>query len=75
MDEVIQRPDSSNIKEVRWENNKMYITFNQGGIYEYENIPHKLFEAFKTEPSAGKFFHRAIRNNYTGKKIASGFGG
>lgn len=75
MEEVIQRPDSSNIKEVRWENNKMYITFVQGGIYEYENIPKRMFEAFRAEPSAGKYFHRAIKNKYTGRKIASGFGG
>ena len=73
--EVIERPDSSNIKEVHWENDKMYVTFNAGGIYEYTGVPKRLFEAFRTAPSAGKYFHATIKGHYPYAKISSGFGG
>lgn len=75
MAEVIERPDSSNIKEIHWENDKMYITFLQGGIYQYDNVPKRLFEAFRTAPSAGKHFHANIKGHYPYTKISSGYGG
>lgn len=72
---VIKTPQSSNIKEVHYEDGNLYVTFNMGGIYKYSNVPYEVFARFQTEPSAGKYFWRAIRSNYAYKKIADGFGG
>lgn len=72
---LIETPKSSNIREVRYENGTLWVTFNAGGIYAYSKVPEPIFEAFKTEPSAGKYFQREIKGKYAYKKVASGFGG
>lgn len=77
MTKTIERPDSSNIKEVKYDDatKKLYVTFNAGGIYEYSGVPEETFEKFRDVESAGKYFHAAVKNNYAYKKVASGFGG
>lgn len=40
------------------------IEFNNGGIYQYYNVPEALFQAFHASDSKGKFFHANIKNAY-----------
>lgn len=67
----IKTSDSSNIEKVQYEDltRDMKIFFKQGGAYNYKEVPLHIFEAFRTEPSAGKYFHREIRNKFECKKI------
>lgn len=41
---------------------KLYIAFNRGGTYSYENISPQLYEQFEKAESQGKFFYQNIRN-------------
>lgn len=67
----IDTPKSSNIEKVLYDDTSkdMTIEFKQGYSYIYKNVPSHIFEAFQTEPSAGKYFHRAIRNNYNYSRV------
>ena len=49
--------------------NQLLIEFNNGSIYEYENVPLEVFENFKKSESQGKFFNANISKTYKYKKI------
>jgi lysyl-tRNA synthetase class 2 len=49
--------------------NHLSIEFNNGSIYEYENVPLEIFENFKKSESQGKFFNSNISRTYKYKKI------
>ena len=34
---------SSNVKAVGYESGKLYVMFNGGAVYEYDNVPQKLY--------------------------------
>lgn len=36
--------------------------FVEGGLYEYEQVPAKLYEQLLQAPSIGRFFNEHIRN-------------
>jgi len=41
---------------------RLYISFNRGGVYSYENVSPELYEEFKIAESQGKFFIKEIKN-------------
>ncbi len=45
------------------------ITFNNGSIYEYYEVPWQLFTKFRMAESQGKFFNTEIGKNFKYKKI------
>lgn len=57
--------DSSNVLQTTYfpENNRLFISFNRGGVYSYSNISQKLYDEFKEAESQGKFFAATIRKN------------
>jgi hypothetical protein len=57
--------DSSNILKTTYfpKQNKLYISFNRGGVYSYENVGFDLYEEFKNEESQGKFFAKMLKSN------------
>lgn len=44
---------SSRMTHVGWENNVMYIQFNDGSIYSYINVSHNEYVNFINSPSLG----------------------
>jgi len=40
--------------------NKMYLAFNRGHTYSYDNISNELYENFEKAESQGKFFRENI---------------
>lgn len=42
-------------------NKKLYIQFNHGGIYSYENIGYHRYVQLKKADSVGKYYNQAIR--------------
>ena len=65
--------NSSNILKTTYfpQENKLYISFNRGGVYSYTNIPIELYEEFKNAESQGKFFAKTIKSQpqkYTYRK-------
>lgn len=41
---------------------RLYISFNKGGVYSYENINEDFYEEFESCDSQGKFFASNIRS-------------
>jgi hypothetical protein len=42
---------------------RLYIAFNRGGTYSYENVSPELYEQFENAESQGKFFIANIKNH------------
>jgi hypothetical protein len=62
---------SSNIKSATYntETSLLTIVFNNGSIYEYENVPWELFTKFRMADSQGAFLNANIKNKYSFKKF------
>lgn len=62
---------SSNIKGGNYNINtkKLEITFNNGMVYEYEDVSHEVFTELNLSESQGKYFNANIAKKYIYKKI------
>lgn len=59
--------ESENILKTTYfpNNQRLYIAFNRGGTYSYENVSPELYMEFENAESQGKFFHQKLKNNNT----------
>ena len=59
---------SSIIREAIYnkEEENLMVRFVNGKAYRYKNVPENIWKDFKNSHSKGKYFHSAIRNDYTG---------
>lgn len=57
--------NSSNILQTTYfpSSEKLYISFNRGGVYSYLNVTQELYEEFKNAESQGEFFSSRIKKN------------
>lgn len=62
---------STNLRSALYntENGDLKVTFNNGAIYLYENVPWELFVKFRMSESQGSFLNSTIKKNYTYKKL------
>lgn len=56
--------DSSFIKEVVWEDDKLFVRLKSGMFYEYADVPYEVYEDFIAADSLGKFFGEHINDKY-----------
>ena len=63
--------NSTNLSAVGYdsETDLLTIEFNDGGLYEYYNVPQNIYNELMSAPSKGIFFHRFIRDTYRTVKI------
>lgn len=63
--------NSTNLKSAKYETESelLEITFNNGSVYEYSNVPWKVFTKFRMAESQGKFFNQSIGRSYSYKKV------
>lgn len=63
---------SSNIDDLGYdaEHKTLAVGFKNGSIFHFSGVPLALYEAFRKAPSAGKFFHAAVRGKFTSRKVA-----
>jgi hypothetical protein len=63
--------NSTNLKTASYntETEDLIITFNNGGIYQYDNVPWNKFTKFRLAESQGKYFNQNIAKSYNYKKI------
>jgi lysyl-tRNA synthetase class 2 len=47
----------------------LLIEFNNGSIYEYENVPLEVFTDFKKSESQGKYFNANISKSFKYKRV------
>lgn len=62
----MKKVNSSAIKAIGYDpiTKRMKIDFIDSGIYEYCNVPQKLFNNFLSSSSKGKFFYEYISERY-----------
>lgn len=62
---------SSNIKAAAYntKTEDLTITFNTGGIYEYNKVPWTTFTKFRMSESQGKFFNENIAKKHKYIKV------
>lgn len=58
--------NSSNLSAVGYNptTETLSIEFHDGGLYEYHNVPQKIYEELMNSSSKGKYFHRFIKDYY-----------
>jgi hypothetical protein len=68
---IINEIQSSNIKKTEYdtETKKLVVEFNNGALYEYDEVPHQLYTQFRLSESQGKFFTTKISKTFKYKKI------
>jgi hypothetical protein len=68
---IINEIQSSNVKKTEYdtETKKLVVEFNNGSLYEYEEVPHQVYTQFRMAESQGKFFSSKIVKTYTHKKL------
>jgi hypothetical protein len=62
---------STNLKEAVYntETEVLTVTFNNGSIYEYDNVSWQKFTKFRLAESHGKHFNENIAKAHTYKKL------
>ncbi|AFA44428.1 hypothetical protein [Klebsiella phage phiKp_21] len=63
--------ESSHIKTIEHNGKDAYITFNNGDIYEYDDVPEGIMRNMIKAESSGKFFWRYVRDKYPYRKVTN----
>jgi hypothetical protein len=68
---IINEIKSSNIKKTEYdtETKKLFVEFNNGLKYEYDDVPHQIYTKFRLSESQGKYFTTDISKKYKYKKL------
>lgn len=61
---------SSNIRSIGYENNTLYIQFNNGSVYAYYNVPESVYAGLMNASSHGKYHAAYIKNTYRYQRIS-----
>lgn len=63
--------NSSNLKSASYqtEAKTLSVTFKNGSIYEYYDVPWELFTKFRMSESQGKFMNQHINKAFKYKKV------
>lgn len=69
--DIIAEYESTNLKSGKYniDSQKLIITFNNGMLYEYDDVPHEIFAELNLAESVGKYFNKNIAKNYTYRKL------
>ena len=63
--------ESSTVNAISYQNNILFVRFNNGGVQMYEGISEELYESFKNSESKGKFLNENIKNKYECSKLTN----
>lgn len=63
--------ESSNLTEAIYETSSknLNVTFKNGNIYEYDDVPWDTFTKFRMAESQGSYFSKNIARKYTYRKL------
>ena len=62
---------SSNLKSVGYgqSSNTLEIEFHGGRVYQYYNVPKRIYQGLMAASSHGKYHHRRIKDSYRYSRI------
>lgn len=71
MEETFYTPDSSNILKIKYYEDQyiLEVEFQNGGTYQYYDVPITIWENFKAADSKGKYLHEHIKGNYRYSRV------
>jgi hypothetical protein len=52
----------------------LFVTFVDGDLYAYLDVPPKVYAEFRAARSKGGYFARKVRNGYAYRKLEEPFG-
>lgn len=55
---------SSNIYKIKWDKNNLWVQYNNGGVYQYKDIPEEVSIGLGEAEHAGSFLAREIKGKY-----------
>jgi hypothetical protein len=63
--------DSSNIRSIRYDeaSQTLEITFHNGGVYEYYDVPSHVASEFESAGSKGQFLASRIKGHFRYSKV------
>ena len=63
--------ESSNVQAIGYDadTKRLFVQFWKSGLYQYENVPEAVYNAFLQASSKGKFVWQQIRDHYGFIKI------
>lgn len=63
--------DSSDLASVLYDKStlKLRITFHNGGVYDYSDVPEMVYSGLLNAPSKGIYFAKFIKNVYRFIKV------
>lgn len=61
--------ESSSLKKVGWENDTLFVEFNNGGQYSYDGVKVDTFISLINADSCGNFFAKNVKPNYSFVKL------
>lgn len=61
--------ESSNIASVGYKDGTLSIEFNSGAIYQYENVPIRVYDVMMKADSVGKYFNAHIKSKYNYRRV------
>lgn len=63
--------DSTNLTNAIYESStkNLNVTFKNGNIYEYDDVPWDTFTKFRMAKSQGSYFSKEIARKYTYRKV------
>lgn len=60
---------SSNLSAVGYESLTLYVRFNDGSLYSYDNIPVEVYQGLMNASSKGHYLFTAIKGHYPYRRI------
>ena len=54
---------SSQIREIAFAEETIYVKFKQGKVYSYEPCSKEMYDEFKNAESVGGYFHKNLKTN------------
>lgn len=60
---------SSNLSAVGYESRMLYVRFNDGSLYSYDNVPIEVYQGLMNASSKGHYLAAYIKGHYAYRRI------
>lgn len=66
MSEWVPTPESSHVKQIRYEidTQDLYVEFDNGQVYRYYDVPERVWNEFLDHPSKGRYVNVVLARRY-----------
>lgn len=61
--------ESSMLDSIGYEKNVLEVRFNNGGLYQYRDVPEPVLSELMRADSKGRFFNQNIRGRYPSVRL------